>query len=62
VDMQYDTSLAQKANDLAKRWDASREVTDVKSLSFKEGDLDGFDSNQKGKYPVPPLANCSHLP
>lgn len=42
----YDTSLAQQAYELAKRWDASR-TKNVGELDFKETDLKNFNSNQK---------------
>ena len=43
VHMQYDTSLADKAYDLAKRWDAARKEG---RMSFDAKDLKGFSSNQ----------------
>ncbi|EEB94219.1 hypothetical protein MPER_07004, partial [Moniliophthora perniciosa FA553] len=46
VKMEYDTSLAKSAYDLAERWQKSAS-TDVSKLEFKETDLDGFNSNQK---------------
>lgn len=49
--MEYDLTLVQEADALAKRWNASRDK-DVASLDFEKSDLDSFDSNQKGKYRV----------
>lgn len=43
---QFDTTLAQKAYELASRWDTSRTIDSVADLPFKESDLEGFDSNQ----------------
>ncbi|THV01236.1 hypothetical protein K435DRAFT_963588 [Dendrothele bispora CBS 962.96] len=60
VTMEYDTSLAKAAYDLAARWDASR-ASDVSRLDFKESDLDGFDSNQKVAF-LEKLQSYDHLP
>ncbi|KAH7106395.1 peptidase family M1-domain-containing protein [Auriculariales sp. MPI-PUGE-AT-0066] len=46
VQPQYDTTLAEKAYALAKRWDDSRGSPSSK-LSFKKEDLDDFTSNEK---------------
>jgi len=43
VDMEYDTSMADKAYDLAKKWDTARKEG---KMDFKESDLDRFSSNQ----------------
>ncbi|KAK7041806.1 Leucyl aminopeptidase yscIV [Paramarasmius palmivorus] len=48
VKMEYDTSLAKSAYDLAERWVESASI-DVSKLNFTEKDLDGFNSNQKGE-------------
>jgi len=45
VEIEYDTSLAQRAYDLAIKWDSSRKEA-VSTLKFSEYDLDGFSSNQ----------------
>ncbi|OBZ79425.1 Leukotriene A-4 hydrolase [Grifola frondosa] len=47
VEMVYDTALARQAYALAERWDASRSVSDVSQLNFKDTDLLEFNSNQK---------------
>ncbi|KAF5361641.1 hypothetical protein D9758_007285 [Tetrapyrgos nigripes] len=67
VKMEYDTSLAKAAYELATRWDASRS-TDVSKLEFKENDLDSFDSNQKvafleklQSYKPLPSSHIEHL-
>lgn len=44
--MEYDTSLAKDAYELAVRWDSSRDITDVSKLSFTAADLKDFNSNQ----------------
>jgi leukotriene-A4 hydrolase len=46
VKMDYDTSLARDAYDLAARWDASRTIDDVRQLEFTSQDLKGFNTNQ----------------
>ncbi|KAF7797777.1 hypothetical protein EIP86_008978 [Pleurotus ostreatoroseus] len=46
VKMEYDTSLANSAYELADRWDKSRH-TSPSNLGFKESDLDSFNANQK---------------
>lgn len=43
--MEYDLSLAQKAYELAEKWDSARE-TEPSKLDFTESDLQGFNSNQ----------------
>jgi len=47
VEPEYDTTLAEAAYALAKRWDESRS-SDTSSLKFSKEDLDDFNSNQKG--------------
>jgi len=47
VEPEYDTTLAEAAYALAKRWDESRS-RDTSSLKFSKEDLDDFNSNQKG--------------
>ncbi|KAG8936626.1 hypothetical protein FRC02_000619 [Tulasnella sp. 418] len=44
--MVYDTSLADKAYDLANRWNESGHASDISKLDFSHADLDGFTSNQ----------------
>ena len=44
--MEYDLTLAEQAYALAKRWDASRDTSDLSQLDFKATDLLDFDSNQ----------------
>ncbi|EKM60600.1 uncharacterized protein PHACADRAFT_246632 [Phanerochaete carnosa HHB-10118-sp] len=46
VKMEYDTTLAQQAYDLAEKWDKSRSVSDP-IQTFKESDIACFNSNQK---------------
>ncbi|KAH8101514.1 peptidase family M1-domain-containing protein [Cristinia sonorae] len=46
VKLEYDLTLAEQAYDLAKRWDASRNV-EISQLNFKDSDLKDFNSNQK---------------
>jgi leukotriene-A4 hydrolase len=54
VEMEYDMTLAKKAYDLAKRWDASRSISEISKLGFKESDLHAFNSNQIGlSFPSP---------
>jgi len=45
VELQYDTTLAKQAFELAAEWDASRD-TPVKDLAFKASDLKEFNTNQ----------------
>ncbi|CUA75782.1 leukotriene-A4 hydrolase [Rhizoctonia solani] len=45
VEMEYDTTLANKAYELAAKWDESR-GTEVGKLPFSAKDLHGFSSNQ----------------
>ncbi|KAG7090619.1 hypothetical protein E1B28_009721 [Marasmius oreades] len=47
VEMEYDTSLAKSAYSLAEKWEAAGATADVSKLEFKEGDLDGFNTNQR---------------
>ncbi|KAJ7591549.1 peptidase family M1-domain-containing protein [Mycena floridula] len=46
VEMKYDISLAEKAYDLAARWDKSRDIANPSELGFKDDDLEGFNTNQ----------------
>ncbi|KAJ3843133.1 peptidase family M1-domain-containing protein [Lentinula raphanica] len=67
VKMEYDSTLAKSAYDLAERWDVSRTV-EVSKLSFSENDMDGFSSTQKVVFlerlqsyePLPP-SHIEHL-
>jgi len=43
--MEYDTSLAERALELASKWDTARGST---SNTFTQKDLEGFNSNQIG--------------
>lgn len=68
VQPNYDTSLAEKAYALANRWDASRSITDVAHLDFKESDLKDFDTNQTIVFlermqgiPALPSTHLQHL-
>ncbi|KAG6331249.1 hypothetical protein ID866_7842 [Astraeus odoratus] len=45
VQMEYDTTLVQQSNALAKRWDNSRDVTDLSKV-FDPSDLQELDANQ----------------
>lgn len=45
VEMEYDTTLATQAFELAARWDASRREN-VHHLNFKESDIAGWNTNQ----------------
>jgi len=45
VDLQYDTTLAKQAFELAAAWEASRD-TPIKDLTFKDSDLKEFNTNQ----------------
>jgi hypothetical protein len=65
--MQYDTSLATEAYELADRWDASRD-TPVAELPFAAGDVAKLNSNQKSKFSslnstvcFPSSRSCSRL-
>ncbi|EJD04499.1 leukotriene-A4 hydrolase [Fomitiporia mediterranea MF3/22] len=67
VEMEYDTTLAQQAYELAARWDSSRDK-DVSTLDFKSSDLENFDTNQKivflerlQIYPPLPPSHLTHL-
>lgn len=51
--MEYDTTLAVEAYDLAVRWDAAR-ATDASSLPFSKDDLSKLDSNQISASPSRP--------
>ncbi len=46
--MKYDTSLADKAYELAEKWDAARD-SEVADLRFTAHDVDSFSSLQKSK-------------
>ncbi|KAH6904902.1 leukotriene-A4 hydrolase [Coprinopsis sp. MPI-PUGE-AT-0042] len=46
VKMEYDTTMAKEAYDLAERWDSARSV-DRSRLRFKESDLDNLNTNQQ---------------
>ncbi|KAJ3533495.1 hypothetical protein NM688_g7274 [Phlebia brevispora] len=64
VKMEYDTSLAESAYELAARWDKSRH-TAASKLDFKEADIDSFNANQKVVFlqtleTYPPLPS-SHI-
>jgi hypothetical protein len=48
VKMEYDTSLATQAYDLASKWEVSRD-SPVSALPFKAEDLDQFNANQKSE-------------
>jgi leukotriene-A4 hydrolase len=48
VKLEYDTTLATKAQALAARWDEFRAI-DVAKLGFSASDLDSFNSNQKSE-------------
>ena len=45
VDMQYDTTLADAAYSLAKKWDEARKSGE---MDFSSSDLDNFTSSQTG--------------
>ena len=45
--MEYDVTLAQKAYQLAEKWDSARD-TEIPKLDFTESDLTDFSSNQTG--------------
>ncbi|KAF8899673.1 peptidase family M1-domain-containing protein [Mucidula mucida] len=64
VDMKYDTSLADKAYELAEKWDAARD-SEVADLRFTAHDVDSFSSLQKNVFlekllTLPPLPG-SHI-
>jgi leukotriene-A4 hydrolase len=68
VKMEYDLTLAEQAYALAKRWDASRDTSDLSQLDFKATDLLDFDSNQiivflerLQSYHVLPSPHITHL-
>jgi leukotriene-A4 hydrolase len=44
VEMVYDTTLVKHAYTLAKRWDTSRDTSDLSM--FNKSDIDGFSANQ----------------
>ncbi|KAF8508488.1 hypothetical protein JB92DRAFT_2732664 [Gautieria morchelliformis] len=58
--MEYDTSLATQAYDLASKWEASRD-SPVSALPFKAEDLDQFSANQKIVF-LERLQSLSPLP
>lgn len=49
VKMEYDSTLAEQAYALAKRWDSARD-TDLSQLDFKETDIADFTANQICEY------------
>lgn len=53
VDIQYDTTLAHDAYQLAERWNASRETSDPSTL-FNPKDIHSFTTNQKSAFLRPP--------
>lgn len=57
VEMEYDSSLATEAYDLAAKWEASR-GTPVSLLPYNAKDLDQFNANQKSEpyYYASPVA------
>jgi len=62
----YDTSLAQKAYELANKWDESRKHDDPSHLKFSESDLEGFSSNQivvflESLQSLSPVLPASHI-
>jgi leukotriene-A4 hydrolase len=59
VDLKYDTTLAEKAYELAARWDAARDVADPSQLQFASSDLDDFNSNQKSIWLIFAVSQCS---
>ncbi|KAG1767142.1 hypothetical protein EDD22DRAFT_876852 [Suillus occidentalis] len=50
VEMEYDLTLANPANELADRWYESRHTTDISKLDFKGSDLDSLDANQRAVF------------
>lgn len=54
--LEYDLTLVTAANDLADRWDASRNIGDPAELDFKRSDIDALDSKQRGNLPLRLLA------
>lgn len=46
--LEYDLTLVTAANDLADRWDASRNIDDPTELDFKSSDIDELNSKQRG--------------
>ena len=51
MEMEYDLTLAKEAYNLASRWDGARNVSDTSRLSFKENDIEKFDTNQLSSSP-----------
>jgi leukotriene-A4 hydrolase len=49
VEMEYDTTLATEAYELADRWDKSRD-TEVGDLKFSSEDVAKLNSNQKSEF------------
>ena len=45
--LEYDLTLVTAANDLADRWNASRDIDDPADLDFQPSDLDKLDSKQR---------------
>lgn len=50
VEMEYDLTLANPANELADRWYESRHTADISKLDFKGSDLDSLDANQRAVF------------
>ncbi|KAF9218882.1 zincin [Gyrodon lividus] len=68
VQMEYDLTLTTAANNLADRWNASRNVADPIQLDFRTSDLDELDSKQRAvflerleTYPALPSSHLLHL-
>ncbi|KAN0082888.1 hypothetical protein V8E55_008683 [Tylopilus felleus] len=68
VKLEYDLTLVTAANDLADRWNASRDIGDPSELDFKASDLDRLDSKQRvvflerlETYPALPMNHLLHL-
>ena len=49
IKLEYDSMPVTTANDLANRWDASRDVDDPPELDFKPSDLDKLNSKQRNE-------------
>ncbi|KAF8557162.1 hypothetical protein OG21DRAFT_1505592 [Imleria badia] len=66
--LEYDLTLVTVANDLADRWNASRDIDDPAQLDFQPSDLDKLDSKQRTvflerleTYPALPTNHLYHL-
>lgn len=46
--LEYDLTLVTAANDLADRWDASRNIDDPAELDFRSSDIDELNGKQRG--------------